>query len=73
MRTRRPRPILAVYSNPRGVFKKGKATTVANSVIAAVRTLVLENQRHVRVRITNRRGQLEARVMRGSRDITVLV
>jgi hypothetical protein len=68
---RRPRPILATYENGRGVFKKGKSTTVEASIVAAVRTLLVSNIKHARVVITGPKGTREARVMRGQ-NITVL-
>jgi hypothetical protein len=70
-RTSHPRPILAVYQNGRGVFKKGKATTVERSIAAAVRTLAEGHWKHARVTITNARGKQEAIVECSSHYISV--
>jgi hypothetical protein len=59
---RRPRPFLARYSDRKGVvWKHGSATTVANSIKAAVWTLV-EKKESGWVVVFDRRGRVEARI-----------
>lgn len=71
-RTRRPRPILAIYTNgKRQVFKRGKSATVANSLVAAVRTIANDPHLNVQVNVTNHRGHREASVVAGRSGIII--
>jgi hypothetical protein len=53
------------------VFKKGKSTTVARSIAAAVRTIAEEPNRNVTVRITGPRGGFEASVVASRHGMTI--
>lgn len=68
---RKTRPILAVYQNGQGVFKKGKATTVAASITAAIRTITNGQHKVVRVAITGPRKGMEAEVTASRGWITI--